>query len=386
MTPPKFETDLLAAQEKVHSLPFNLAHLETKLGTKAIFTPDLLQEIKNNKATICSEMRKAPHFRTLSKIDHTTRFGKYKVWEEDEDDDDCNHVTIRLMTRVELHPDFQFDYWKYSKINRILRVTNHLQGEKSWVPVPYGFTLESMAWDDEHENKKVMQEYRAALWKTMQLWLKSSSRGKIIQTTDKIAAQHKSITKVVCFGLGALSRDKVWYQSAVQHMTAFTIAKCLERAYRKEGAHVQPVDIIFQDPCYTRKDHELLRTMYPGGRVSFASDPDGLLAIDSNTIVLTAFLPVAYPLMQVMADMFHGRKGEGPAAIICDDMALDLDQELYTLRDRASPAVARFLTQEYTASDFKEHVLEPELFEDLYGAEGRYRKYWLSRMRFHTRK
>lgn len=145
------------------------------------------------------------------------------------------------------------------------------------------------------------------------------------------------------------------------------MAKQLEQIYRKQFSHEKLVEIILQDPCYTRKDRELLQKLY-GGTVSFASDPDGLLAIDSSSIVVTAFLPVHYPLMQIIADMFHRTNGEGPAAIVCDSVSLDPTREFYALRDRSSPEVAQFLTEQYVVSDFKDHVMEQELEEDCFGA------------------
>ena len=55
-----------------------------------------------------------------------------------------------------------------------------------------------------------------------------------------------------------------------------------------------------------------------GDNINFVSDPEGLLAIDAGTLVVTAFLPVQMPLVQVIADLFSKDPTEGPAAIICD--------------------------------------------------------------------
>ncbi|KAJ8109464.1 hypothetical protein OPT61_g7441 [Boeremia exigua] len=374
---------------EVYSIPFNLAQLEAQLCTGATFTIDLLQQIRANKIAIHSEMRKARHLRTLTKVDLQTRFGNYKVWSRQEDDDKAENnygcVTVRLMSRVELHPDFQHKFWKFSAINRILRVTNELQGKNNWVPVPYALVLDTTPWNNEHKDKKIMQGYFNALQTTKRLWLESSSRKKIVQMTERLAARYKNITKIVCFGLGAINHDKAFYESSLQHMTAFTIAKHLEQIYKTQSLHTGAVQVILQDPCYTQKDRELLGKLYQGGTLSFASDPDGLLAVDSNTIVMTAFLPVRYPLMQIIADMFHGMEGKGPAAMICDELDLNPHQELYALGNRSSPAVARFLTQQYAVSDFKDHVLEPELADNLFGADHTDR-HWLSSMHLHMRR
>ena len=375
-------------EKHVYSIPFNLVQLGMKLNGRPIFTRHLLQEIKDNKTAISIEMRKPLHIRKPVIAEHQTQFGNFKIWNpnvDDEDDNDGACVSIHLMSRAELHPDFQRDYWKFSKTNRLLRVSNSPQGKKTWIPAPYALDIGDLASSNDHRDNTIMRSYWKALQNTKSLWLKSSSRAKLLPITNDLALTHKPITKIVCFGLGALNLHKTWWCSALQHITVFTMAKQLEKAYRKQFSHDTPVEIILQDPCYTRKDRELLRKLY-GGKVSFASDPDGLLAIDSSCIVITAFLPVHYPLMQIVADMFHGTTGEGPAAILCDSMALDPSKEFYALRDRSSPEVARFLTEQYVVSDFKDHVMEQELAEDCFGAGDDGREYWLSSMQLYSRR
>lgn len=387
---PKPDRAIEENTEEVHSTTFNLVQLQDKLGTKAVFTTELLEEIKNNKIAIEFEMRNAPHTWTLFNTHYQTRSRKYKTWSPskhgDDEEDNYKCVTIRLMSRIEMHPDFQAKFWKLSRTNRILRRINKKQSKKEWLPVPYAIKLGNRAYNGEHLNNKVMLGYWHALMKTNQLWYKSSSRAKILQMADKLAIRFEPITKIVCFGLGALSRDPAWYESSLQHMTAFSIAHYLEQTYRKNLTGEVPVEVILQDPCYTQKDQDLLRKMYHSGTLTFASDPEGLLAIDANTIVMTAFLPIGYPLMQIMADMFHGKNGEGPTAIICDSMDLDPAQELYTLQERASPEVARFLTREYDVSDFKDHLLESELAADVFGDDEEDGSYWLSSMQLYTRR
>jgi hypothetical protein len=54
----------------------------------------------------------------------------------------------------------------------------------------------------------------------------------------------------------------------------------------------------------------------------------------------------------------------------------------HCLKERSSPGVARFLTREYVVGDFKDHVVETELYEDVYGDARR--PYWLSEMQMYT--
>lgn len=333
-------------------------------------------------------MQKPLHIRKLVISEHQTIFGKFKIWNPDVDDDDDNGSTcayIHLMSRVELHSDLQVGYWKCSKTNRVLRVSNRLQGKNTWIPAPYALDLDDLASSNEHRDDKTMRRYWKALQNTRSLWLRSSSCAKLRPIIKDLGSTHKSITKIVCFGLGALDLSNTSWRSALQHIATFTIAKQLEQVYRTKFSRKKPAKIILQDPCYMEKDRRLLRKLY-GGTVAFASDPDGLFAIDSTCIVKTAFLPVHYPLMQIIADMFHGTDREGPAAILCDSMALNPTRELYALRDRSSPEVARFLTEQYVVSDFKDHVMEQELAEDYFGAGDDGSDYWLSSMQLYSKR
>ncbi|KAJ4990843.1 hypothetical protein SVAN01_03632 [Stagonosporopsis vannaccii] len=246
-------------QEKVHHMPFNLVQLQEKLDTGAVFTNSLLREIRDQKFAIQSELQRDLRHRTFFNVNHKTRFGEYKVWDDSENEDHdteakYNCVSIRLLSRIELHPDFQCYFWKFSRTNRILRVNNGLQGKNNWVPVPYALVVDALVYNEDHKSMEIMQGYWRALQKTKRLWLQSSSRRKILQMSEKIALRFKPITKIVCFGLGALNHDKALYESSLQHMTAFTIAKHLEQAYQKKFARKYPVKIILQDPCYTQKD------------------------------------------------------------------------------------------------------------------------------------
>lgn len=114
-------------EEDVYSIPFNVVQLRTKSNGRPIFTRHLLQEIKDNKTAISTEMHKPLHIRKPVVSEHQSRFGKFRVWNPDVDDADDNDGTcasIHFMTRAELHPDFQRYYWKFSKTNRLLRVSN----------------------------------------------------------------------------------------------------------------------------------------------------------------------------------------------------------------------------------------------------------------------
>jgi hypothetical protein len=122
------------------------------------------------------------------------------------------------------------------------------------------------------------------------------------------------------------------------------------------------------------------------GPIKFMEDPDAFLAVDAHTLVVTAFLPVGVPLMQIMADLFAKGVKSGPAAFICDIMNLAAGKKKYSDRDRGTPAVAKFLLNEYDRNidGFNDHVLEPELAKELIGwlhcSGGKERRYWLTSM------
>jgi len=80
--------------------------------------------------------------------------------------------------------------------------------------------------------------------------------------------------------------------------------------------------------------------------IEFVRDPDGLLAIDSHTMVIAPNLPVTYPWAQIIADLFASESG--PAIIMGDHLAADQQQKIFKIQDRGSPAVARFLSDRYT--------------------------------------
>ncbi|RYN98320.1 hypothetical protein AA0120_g2627 [Alternaria tenuissima] len=212
-----------------------------------------------------------------------------------------------------------------------------------------------------------MQEYWAAMMHTKRLWKESSSRRKLREDFEETAKRCVPITQVVCFGLGALNLNKKFYHSAIQYMAVFSIIQILNDFYRQTDPDRHAIK---------------LRLSNDGDNINFVSDPEGLLAIDAGTLVVTAFLPVQMPLVQVIADLFSKDPTEGPAAIICDIMTVDVEKREYSLSDRASPAVARFLTYHYEKAEdgFDDHGLEDELMADAYGDDWENRFYWLNWM------
>jgi hypothetical protein len=377
-------------EEEAFHYEVNLAELETAYEERQVFSRELLLKIKNDRQTALDETQEAWKER-LRFIQYTNRFGTFNIWDGEMQEPDDDFVGIRYMSRAELHPDFQKVCWKFSETNKSLRRYNQelTDEQKTWIPVPYVLTMGERVGHLEHKHNEVMRAYCKRLRHTKKLWLhESDSQIKLVKVAEALASQFSSITKIVCIGLGAIKHTPAFYQSALQHMAAFSIARTIENSYKIQGLFQKTIDIILQDPCYSLKDIQLLKAIYSGPLVH-ATDPEGILAIDSHTIVMTAHLPVTMPLMQIIADLSEGHEENQPAAILCDNMKLDIHKEMYSLSDRSSPSVARFLTEKYDVSDFQDHYLEKLLWEDIYGdapEDSRDLVYWLSRAQLYTRK
>ncbi|KAE8846490.1 hypothetical protein HRS9139_01057 [Pyrenophora teres f. teres] len=279
-----------------------------------------------------------------------------------------------------------------NQIRLMRRYNRSSSSQEKHLTFPYAIATYQRRFNTEHRSSKAMKQYWQALLRTKDFWFASSSRLLLQDLLTSLAKTHAPITKIVCFGLGAINLDKAWYQSAVQYMAMFTIIGALEKQYKETDPSRAGIKLLLQDPNYETKDYELISKLWPGKKedLVFVSDPDGLLAIDAGTIVVSAYLPIQVPLVQIIADLFHGEPGSGPAMIIGDDMNLDPTKASYSLVERGAPHVARFFDQRYEKIDsgFGDYALEEEFMDDVLG-EGwmdRKRYYWLNSMELWARK
>jgi hypothetical protein len=204
-----------------------------------------------------------------------------------------------------------------------------------------------------HKDLEAMEKHRRALFQAGVSWLGSELCAELEKTIMGAAAICTPIRKIVCFGLGSLDTDATFCQPASQHMTVFTIAKTLSGLYQQGD---RPIESLLQDPMYAEKDRMLLRDLHRmmsddayAGTICFVEDPDGLLAVDADTLVVSAFVPVQYPYQQIIADFFTS-SSKGPAAFLCDNLTADTEKKVYKLSERGSPAVARMMTLGYAHS------------------------------------
>ncbi|CAE7021586.1 Transposase protein [Pyrenophora teres f. teres] len=279
-----------------------------------------------------------------------------------------------------------------NQIRLMRRYNRSSSSQEKHLTFPYAIATYQRRFNTEHRSSKAMKQYWQALLRTKDFWFASSSRLLLQDLLTSLAKTHAPITKIVCFGLGAINLDKAWYQSAVQYMAMFTIIGALEKQYKETDPSRAGIKLLLQDLNYETKDYELISKLWPGKKedLVFVSDPDGLLAIDAGTIVVSAYLPIQVPLVQIIADLFHGEPGSGPAMIIGDDMNLDPTKASYSLVERGAPHVARFFDQRYEKIDsgFGDYALEEEFMDDVLG-EGwmdRKRYYWLNSMELWARK
>lgn len=368
--------------EEAFHLNVDLFAYEERYGKRPIFTRELLQKIKADTVSLSLDMRKDWKDRSCRFIKHTSVSGECNIWDDLFHEPEEDYLFVQYLSRVQLHPDFQRHCWGFTDANNRLRVYNQdlAEKQKAWISAPYVLDMFERYNSFDHMNNERMRFYLKQLQHTASLWKKSKSRLQLDRAMVAMASRFSLITKIVCFGLGAISMHPGFYHSGLQHFTVFTIATILEAVYK------QPVEIILQDPCYQPKDIQSLQKLW-GRSLTSATDPDALLAIDSSSIVITAGLPVSAPIVQIVADLGIDDPKRQPAAIFCDRMKLDPSKRMYSLTDRSSPSVARFLTQGYTSQGFENHELEPELWDDVYQRDPQNdRVYWLGSMQLYTRR
>jgi hypothetical protein len=382
------DEDNLDEEDRIMHTLFDLEALDRLSSRKPVFTKTLLERIAADVARNSLEFRKPVSERKLGALHWTTQDGQsIEIWK---DVCNSNYVSVNYMTHIEMSPEFQRRFgnkWARTKLFRALNAS--LPQEKfEHLAAPYYLKSSCRLPDTVHHDATEMNSWRTNLHNTQELWEESASCNQMcILVRSGVAKLKAPITKIVCIGLGRLDTNPAFYQSAIQHMTVFSFAETLDAHNRTQYPDCPPVTIIAQDPCYEERDRILLQELTKSHIDFSRSDPETLLAIDANTLVATAFLPCGVLLMQIMADLFADRPGEGPGMILCDKMSglADRQKTHYAWRQRDSPAVARFLRGGYIACQGSFVGLEEELKEDLFLAT-KTRKYWLEEMVFCLRR
>jgi len=256
--------------------------------------------------------------------------------------------------------------------------------ENEYIPLPVGMSpcnyQSRPGWDKDLGK---FGHWEVLFNEMREYWTACSSATLLREKFTEAAKTNVKINKIVCIGFGALRcvdggskrelKDQkflpdftLW--SPIQHFAAFTIADTLNKAYRVVDPDCPLVKILFQDPLYEPSD-KIFWELNKYNPMEFVQDPEGILAIDENTFVMTAHLPHWVPLLQIIADLVDG----GPAGFICDKIPLDPEKRMWRARDRGSPKVVRMLTNGYVKTGFEKHEMEIELWENVAAK----RDYWL---------
>lgn len=274
-------------------------------------------------------------------------------------------ISVQYLSRVELCKDFQ-NLHKTSHSVRLLREHNDDEDEKDWLPVPFVLDLVERDQNIDHKDPIKMQDWKEHLWRMKILWEHSKACEEIKKV---IAAGKGRISRIVCFGLGTLKPDKRKCNRELEHLMAIRLAEILDQSNQKKD----PVKVYFQDPMYQEKDRQLLQGLRDS--IEFVEDPKGVLTIDEETLVIAAFVPTQFPLMQIIADAFE--EGRGPAGFIIDHTERRHSEPgRFKINDRLSPRAERMM-KHYTRwpGHFGRAALGNEL-EDLISNE----KYWMDDM------
>ncbi|KAJ4301773.1 hypothetical protein N0V90_003867 [Kalmusia sp. IMI 367209] len=153
-------------------------------------------------------------------------------------------------------------------------------------------------------------------WAACNKMFRASKTRTLLQlqvTSQHLRSGAPRIHKVVCMGLGSLTRQvggpDAWFRPYFQHIVALSIAQAFDDLYKQHperyGQSSKRVRLLAQDPSYSESDKHVLAD----NGFTVLEDPNGLLAIDKNTLVMSAF--PSFPLYEIIADMLPG----GPAAI-----------------------------------------------------------------------
>ncbi|KAH7083705.1 hypothetical protein FB567DRAFT_604758 [Paraphoma chrysanthemicola] len=363
---------------------FDLLATEEQCVFRPVFTRELLQQIAADVAYIMPEQIKPKNQRGKGVIKNSQSNGLgMTVWQGI---GKADSVTIHYLTRIEMLPTFRKRFGALHERTKLLRSLNKDMTEDEFinhVTTPYFIESFHRLPNTIHNNASLMHHWRIKLKRTQSLWIASSSCSHLLDIISRGASMLESpVTRIVCVGLGKLNVQPEWYQSAPQHMTVFSIAAALDKLNKARFKGCRDVEIIAQDPCYEEKDFILLQELAPT-RITFAhDDPNTLLAIDENTLLVSAYLPTSMPLAQIVADLSADGKGKmkGPAMMLWDKMDdVRIERRWYCMRDRSSPGVARML-QGYVKWRRGFGALDERVEKNIRGkGKGRWR-YWLEDM------
>ncbi|KAI3321798.1 hypothetical protein HD806DRAFT_501976 [Xylariaceae sp. AK1471] len=209
------------------------------------------------------------------------------------------------------------------------------------------WTNETMGeFDGMIKNPKLLFQQRNRTWS-------QSASCKLFKAQLKKLLGARKVTKVICFGLGDISRrPPAWWReqnakgtqesessqmrgALVQHSVAITMADFIRNETGK------PVRLLTQDPRFLDESQSILEE--EGFEVIGRAGAGGFAEIDEESVVFSAY--VAAPLKQIISDVAR------PALIFVTNSDVLLNEKDQLYRDADSPR-SRQMWKEYTRWNF----------------------------------
>jgi hypothetical protein len=317
---------------------------------KPVFSKDLLKQF--------DDMRKRAEAGQSPLMAHDINNKLACVW--------CNCLGTTPKIEVEFLPIqaltelFQLRGFNTTYLDEV-RWHNHA-GDDAYIPLPMVLRDTSGVKIPPVEvQNHVIDFFSKSLAYAKPLWKASVSARLLEEKFMHVAETSVQIKKIVCFGLGTpeSSVHEGRCESHIQHLAIVTIASVLNRVYQASDPSTPPIEIILQDPAYRQMDVTAWKAEYRNLR--FVQNPNGFLAIDSNTLAVNAGLPYTVPFLSICTDLLP----DGPAGFIHTHLDLNPKKRFWSSDECATPKIVKLLLENYEVSNFDDHPVELEIYKNI---------------------
>jgi hypothetical protein len=240
------------------------------------------------------------------------------------------------------------------------------------IPSPVVLSRRVVKDNVDHMDPTIMTTWRDKLSAVVSAWNRSSAKRQLRGFFASKAASSAPIDKIICIGLGPF--DDMYNYGDISYFTQYCAAVTIAEALNALNPHSRRVEVILQDPRYTRMDHMLLPLLQYFPLPTILDNPEVFARIDQQTLVFSPFVPVTVPVLQICADV---ALPGGLAGIFNDEIQLHDEQRWYSVQDRTGPRAARMLGG-YDRYLFRER--EWEMDEEVTSVTNSMCRYWLNRM------
>ncbi|KAF2113002.1 hypothetical protein BDV96DRAFT_648624 [Lophiotrema nucula] len=320
--------------------PVDLYTFDKTRNSHPIFTRELLQQAANSRNLAQQTGYKSCILaKDLNGIDRVIWKPTLKSPAEGE----VAHVNIQYLTYPEMTPELMGMGWNGVKC-QLLRDYNSGSDLSNDEHLAVPIFLQTVHWKEVEDTSPnliaVLNEWRPYCQDLKRSWQSSKMFDKFQKLFISHANDSVPIEKIVCFGLGDLVIGGK--ESIRQHLMIFTMAEALDSFYMSQDPRADLVQVILQDPGYSTLEHVIFSEL-AGRAITFVDDPDGILGIDRNSLVVAPHLPTSMPLMQIIADMFWEDLDKGPVGIISDNLGSIAGRKTFMIADRVTPRVETML-------------------------------------------